>query len=107
MFPSAIMFGMSSKEFWEEDPQLYWAYQTFYLKQQEMKFDRDNQYMWLQGMYIYEGVSVALHNAFQKTHRSYTEKPYDLKSKANEKEMTKEEINDIVLQKNNSWSRIL
>lgn len=100
------MFGMSSKEFWEDDPQLYWAYQTFYLKQQEMKFERDNQYMWLQGMYIYEGVSIALNNAFQKTKKSYTDKPYDLNRKV-EKPKTKEEINDIVLQKNNDWARLL
>ena len=97
---------MSSKEFWEEDPQLYWAYQTFYLKQQEMKFDRDNQYMWLQGMYIYEGICVALNNAFQKTQKTYSEKPYDFDKKI-EKPKTKEEIDNIVLQKNNSWSRIL
>lgn len=106
MFPSAIMFGMSSKEFWEDDPQLYWAYQTFYLKQQEINFERDNQYMWLQGMYIYEGISVALNNAFQKVKKSYSDQPYDLKNKAKEKKTT-EEINNIVLEKNNSWSRIL
>lgn len=101
------MFGMSSKEFWEDDPQLYWAYQTFYLKQKEYEFERDNQYMWLQGMYIYEGVSVALNNMFQKTKRSYAEEPYDLKSKTTKEEKTKEEINNLVLEKNNSWSRIL
>ena len=100
------MFGMSSKEFWEDDPQLYWAYQTFYLKQQENEFDKNNQYMWLQGMYIYEAVSVALHNVFQKTQKSYTEQPYDLKAKKEQKK-TEKEINDIVLQTNNSWSRIL
>lgn len=100
------MFGMSSKEFWEEDPQLYWAYQTFYLKQQEINFERDNQYMWLQGMYIYEALCVALNNAFHKEKRSYSDEPYNLKGKE-EKPKTKEEIDNIVLQKNNSWSRIL
>ena len=100
------MFGMSSREFWEEDPQLYWAYQTFYLKQQEKQFEKDNQYMWLQGMYIYEGISVALNNAFQKVKKSYSEKPYDLRGNV-EKPKTKEEINNYVLEKNNSWARIL
>ena len=37
LFPSAIMFGMSSDEFWEQDPKLYWAYRTFYLKQKEIE----------------------------------------------------------------------
>lgn len=100
------MFGMSSKDFWEEDPQLYWAYQTFYLKQQELQFEKDNQYMWLQGMYIYEGLCVALNNAFQKNKQKYSEKPYDLKG-VSEAKKTEQEINTIVLEKNNSWSRIL
>lgn len=100
------MFGMSSKEFWEEDPQLYWAYQTFYLKQQEIQFEKDNQYMWLQGMYIYEGVSVALNNAFKKQKRSYSEKPYDFEE-AQKQNLTKEEINEIVMNKNNEWARLV
>ena len=100
------MFGMSSKEFWEDDPQLYWAYRTFYLKKQEEDFERDNQYMWLQGMYIYEGVSIALHNAFSKQPKSYTNKPYDLKNK-NNRIKEKIDIDEVVAQQNNSWSRLV
>lgn len=99
------MFGMSSKEFWEEDPQLYWAYRTFYLKQQEESFERDNQYMWLQGMYIYEGVSVALHNAFSKQPKTYTDKPYDLKQNNKNKENV--DVDKVVAQQNNAWSRLV
>lgn len=99
------MFGMSSKEFWEDDPQLYWAYRTFYLKKQEEDFERDNQYMWLQGMYIYEGVSIALHNAFSKQPKSYTDKPYDFKQK--KQEMKNTNIDEVVAKQNNAWSRLV
>lgn len=99
------MFGMSSKEFWEDDPQLYWAYRTFYLKKQEEDFERDNQYMWLQGMYIYEGVSIALHNAFSKQPKSYTDKPYDLTKK--QEEIKNTNIDEIVAKQNNAWSRLV
>lgn len=102
------MFGMSSKEFWEDDPQLYWAYQTFYLEKQKQDFDRNNQYMWLQGMYIYEGVSVALHNLFSKTNKTYTSKPYDLGIKQSQEEKPKtENIDEKVMKINNSWSRLI
>ena len=99
------MFGMSSKEFWEDDPQLYWAYRTFYLKKQEESFEKDNQYMWLQGMYIYEGVSTALHNVFSKQKKNYTDKPYNLKQKQDELKNTN--VDEIVAKQNNAWSRLV
>jgi hypothetical protein len=99
------MFGMSSKEFWEEDPQLYWAYRTFYLKKQEEDFKRDNEYMWLQGMYIYEGFSIALHNVFSNQKKHYTDKPYNLGGK---EEMQKNiDIDKVVAKQNNAWSRLV
>lgn len=102
------MFGMSSKEFWEDDPQLYWAYQTFYLKKQEIEFAKDNQYMWLQGMYIYEAVSIAINNILSKKTLSYPEKPYDLgKKEEKTKEKEIEDVDTKVMNKNNYWSRLL
>ena len=43
------MFGMSSTDFWEGDPQLYWAYRTFYLKQKEMEAEQTKYNAWLLG----------------------------------------------------------
>ena len=60
------MFGMSSEEFWEQSPQLYWAYRTFYLK----KIESDREIMkykcWLNGKINSLSVSVALGNSFSK-----------------------------------------
>lgn len=104
------MFGMSSEEFWEYDPQLYWAYRTFYLKKIEQERERDNQYMWLQGMYIYDAFSTALNNAFSTQSKDYAKKPYSLNGEENKIdgiELTKEEQEQRVSDLNNSWSRLL
>ena len=69
------MFGMSSKEFWEDDPQLYWAYRTFYLEKLKKDADTINYEAWLKGSYTCIAVSVALNNAFAKQKVKYPEKP--------------------------------
>lgn len=60
------MFGMSSTDFWENDPQLYWAYRTFYLKKRELDTEDTKYSAWLDGNMQSMGVSVALKNAFGK-----------------------------------------
>lgn len=84
MLPYAIEYGMSVKEFWEESPDLFWAYRFSYLSKKEREQDLKNTNMWLQGMYIYEAVSVALSNAFSKKKISYREMPYNLNTSNNE-----------------------
>lgn len=60
------MFGMSSTDFWEEDPQLYWAYRTFYLKKKEMEAEEMKYNAWLLGNMQNMAVSISLGNAFGK-----------------------------------------
>lgn len=69
---------MSVKEFWEDDPDLFWAYRFSYIQRMKQEQEINNQNMWLQGAYIYEAVSVALSNAFSKVKHKYSEQPYDL-----------------------------
>lgn len=71
---------MSVKEFWEGDPELFWAYRFSYIQNLKQKQEVANTNMWLQGAYIYEAVSVALSNAFSKTKSTYAKEPYDLYS---------------------------
>ena len=73
------MFGMSSKEFWEDDPQLYWSYRTFYLKKIESETEKLNYENWLNGSYTYLAVSIALNNAFSKKKLEYPDKPLGAK----------------------------
>ena len=77
----AITYGMSVKEFWEENPDLFWAYRFSYLS--KMKFENENLNFqaWLQGAYVNEAVSVALNNAFNKNKIEYSKVPYALEKR--------------------------
>lgn len=104
------MFGMSSQEFWEEDPQLYWAYRTFYLKKLEMDNKAKYEYLkydsWLKGNMNYIATSTSLNNAFSKTKHDYPK--YDKvfeKTKQENKKLTKNEINMKVQEEFNAWAR--
>ena len=60
------MFGMSSTDFWEGDPQLYWAYRTFYLKRKEIEAEEMKYNAWLIGNMQSIATSISLANAFGK-----------------------------------------
>jgi hypothetical protein len=79
-FPFYLAIGMSYAEYWEGDPKLTQYYRKAYrIKQEEI-----NNNAWLQGVYIYDAVSTALHNAlrgFSKQKppvKEYAQQPYDL-----------------------------
>lgn len=64
------MFGMSSIDFWENDPQLYWAYHFSYMKKMETETKMQREQMqlncWLQGKINEIALETALQNAFSK-----------------------------------------
>lgn len=72
----AITYGMSVKEFWEDDPDLFWAYRFSYYNKMKIQQEIFNNDAWLQGAYFHEAVSVALCNAFSKKKVQYSEHPY-------------------------------
>jgi hypothetical protein len=80
LLPLAITFGMPTTEFWNEDPDLLWAYRSSYMQKLEIESEKINYVAWLNGLYVYEGVSVAL-SYLGKSHAKYPEKPHDLKPK--------------------------
>ena len=82
-FPFYLAIGMSFAEYWEGDPLLAQYYRKAYrIKQEEI-----NNNAWLQGMYVYDAVSTALHNALrgfskQKSPaKDYATQPYDFRNK--------------------------
>ena len=82
-FPTYLAIGMSYAEYWEGDSKLAQYYRKAYsIKQEEI-----NNNAWLQGMYIYDAISTALHNALRGLGRNnppakdYAKKPYELKNK--------------------------
>ena len=101
---------MSSKEFWEDDPQLYWSYRTFYMKKLQQQTEMINYEGWLYGSYTHVAVSVALNNAFSKTKAKYLEKPFGIEKQERtklQKELEQEPDSDIRQQKEfNYWARL-
>lgn len=70
---------MTAEQFWEGDPSLA----KYYRKAEEMRIERRNQEMWLQGMYVYEAICDAspLFQAFAKKGvraHPYSDKPYSI-----------------------------
>lgn len=64
LFPHYLSFGMTEEQYWDKDSTLVAAYR----KAEELRMNRKNQEMWLQGAYFYEAlcrVSPVLH-AFAK-----------------------------------------
>ena len=90
VFPYYLAWGMTAEAFWDGDCHLVKAYRRAH----EISIEEKNQELWMQGMYIYEAVSVAIHKAFNKNSGAlqYTDKPYDLGLR--KKRQTKEQSNE-------------
>ena len=82
-FPFYLAIGMSYAEYWEGDPKLT----QYYRKAYQIKQEEINNNAWLQGMYIYDAVSTALHNALRGMGKSkppakdYAKQPYEFRNK--------------------------
>lgn len=92
LFPFYLSIGMTTDEYWNQD-----CYLTqYYRKAFEMKQNRKNEELWLQGLYIYHAlcdVSPVLH-AFAKdgaTPLPYFDRPIPRTAKeAEEREITEQ-----------------
>ena len=99
------MFGMSSEEFWENDPQLYWAYRTFYLKQKEEEIKAIQHKVWLQGELNYVGFKIALSKLFKSNNVEYPRFEEIFQNEKKEKKLSKNEVNLKVQEEFNAWAR--
>ena len=82
LFPYYLAIGMTAEQYWDGDPSLV----KYYRKAEELRNDKRNQELWLQGMYIYEAicdVSPILHAFAKKGAKPipYASKPYPLNAK--------------------------
>ena len=82
VFPYYLAIGMTYEQFWEGDPTLV----IYYRKADEIRNEKCNQELWLQGLYIYEAicdVSPILHAFAKKGAKPhpYTTTPYPLTTK--------------------------
>ena len=74
----AITYGMSVKEFWEDNPDLFWAYRFSYYTRLKNQQEIANYNAWLQGGYICNAVHVAINNCFGKQKVDYLKQPYGI-----------------------------
>lgn len=79
-FPFYLAIGMSYAEYWEGDASLA----RYFRKAYKIKQEQDNNNAWLQGLYFYDAISTALHNAMRGISKSkppakdYAKQPYEL-----------------------------
>jgi hypothetical protein len=98
---------MTDKEFWEDDPQLYWSYHIFYQKKMEMEREQIKYNCWLQGNLNCMAQTIAIANSFGKDNEKVEFPDFDklFNNKAEQKEKTPEEIDNYVRELNNAWAR--
>ena len=84
---------MTYEQFWNGDPMLA----KYYRKADEMKIDRKNQELWLQGLYVYEAICdvAPILQAMAKKGtkaRPYTDQPYAITEKQRREKAKAEEV---------------
>lgn len=108
------MFGMTSEQFWEDDPQLYWSYQIFYKKKMELEQLQTLEYIkyssWLNGNMNLTAHSLSLKNNFSKGEKKGFPKYEEMfkneeTQKKEKKKLTKQEVNKVVQDEFNAWAR--
>lgn len=77
LFPLAIRFGMTPEQFWDDDPDYFWAYLEAHEQQQKEQFEYDNNVAFLQGQYFMMAIAQCLQ--FSKHPKKiYPKKPFDV-----------------------------
>ena len=115
LLPLAIQFGMSTREFWNEEPELLWAYRKSYMDKFEIQKELSNYNAWLEGLYVFDAISKGLYNSFGRKEgqliANYLEKPYDFNSKPKtqkEIELEKQlEVEEQIKKRNNQIKEML
>ena len=83
-----MALGVSADEFWNGD----YTMLKFYVNKHKIAVEQRNEELWLQGVYFYEALCVALSNTFSKGAKAkYPDKPHRLTDLSEEeKELEKQ-----------------
>lgn len=92
VFPYYLSIGMTYDQFWNGDPSIA----KYYRQAEEIKTERKNQELWLQGLYIYEALCdvAPIMQAMAKKGtkaRPYPEQPYAITEKQRKRENDEKE----------------
>lgn len=75
-----MTYGMSYEEFWHGKPILA----AWYREKHLIEIEQRNQELWMQGLYIFDAVAVALNNGFSKKKMKYISEPIRITPKSEE-----------------------
>ena len=92
VFPYYLSIGMTAEQFWDGDCTL----PKYYRQADELRIERMNQELWLQGLYVYEAICdvAPILQAMAKKGtkaRPYTEQPYAITEKQRRREAEEKE----------------
>ena len=92
VLPYYLSIGMTYEQFWDGDPHLA----KYYRQADEIRTERKNQELWLQGLYVYEAlcdVAPILQAMAKKgtKARPYPEQPYAITEKQRKRELEEKE----------------
>ena len=87
LFPYYLSIGMTPEQYWDGDCALV----KYYRKAEELRNEKRNQELWLQGMYIYEALCdvAPILNGFAKKGTKptpYSDKPYPINAKQSKRD---------------------
>lgn len=96
LFPEAIFLGMPPDLFWDGKPSWFFSYSDAYRLRQEREEEEKSSLLdyqsWLTGLYVHQGVQVALANAFsKKSHAKYVKEPISFTERKKKDPVTKEQ----------------
>lgn len=86
-FPYYLSIGMTYEQYWNGDPMLV----KYFRQADEMKYERKNQELWLQGMYVYYALGAVMPVAKGHEQPKYPDKPFSLTDKQRKKDKLAEE----------------
>ena len=86
-FPYYLSIGMTYEQYWESDPMLV----KYYRQADEMRNERKNQELWLQGLYFYNALGAIMPVGRGHEQPKYPEKPFSLTEKQRKQEKVAEE----------------
>jgi hypothetical protein len=92
VFPYYLSIGMTYEQFWDGDPNLV----KYYRQAEEIRIERKNQELWLQGLYVYEAmcdVAPIMHAMAKKGTKAqpYPDQPYAITEKQRKREIEEKE----------------
>ena len=80
LFPQAILFGMTYEQFWEDNPQLFWAYGRAYQLKKSIEEKENDINAWNIGHYVLMALYQNSSSMFSKQKKEiYPKKPITMK----------------------------